>query len=159
MIEFAFVLPIFMFLLMFVVDMGNLVLQSGAMQDATFSAARTGAQVGGGGISTAGSGSVVCGDGGDCSNGAARANLNATAAQIPGNGKLGQIVSMEVVRGNKCTIDQPNVTLRTTYSTQLVTPGLAGMLRLATGTSGTSAADGNWTLRATATARCEVIRP
>ena len=36
MIEFALILPMFMFLLLFSMDMGHLVLMKGAMEDATF---------------------------------------------------------------------------------------------------------------------------
>ena len=47
MLEFAMLLPIFMFLIVFTFDMGRLVLTTVALNDVTQQAARSGAQVGG----------------------------------------------------------------------------------------------------------------
>lgn len=163
MLEFAFVLPILMFVLLFIVDMGHLMLMSGAMQDATFSAARTGAQVGGAAIDANGTGRIVCGgdgaNGNPCRAGSTYRSLLDTAQQIPGYGSLGSMREMTVVHGAVCRDDGTNdhVELRTTYRTSLVTPGLGAMLNLMS-PGANSSADGEWTLSATAVARCEVIR-
>lgn len=158
MIEFAFVLPIFTFLMLFVVDMGHIVLVSSAMQDAAFTSARSGAQVGGGGLSP--NGSRVCyRDGASCRNSEAVSYdaLMDAAEQIPGYGKLGAVTDMRLMSGAMCanTPMDNHVTVRVDYSTSLVTPGLQTMLNLFSGKGGKTP-DGNWQLHAIATSRCEV---
>lgn len=155
MLEFALILPIFMFMLIFAIDMGHLVLMSGAMQDATFSAARTGAQVGGAGIDASGSGSVVCANGQPCKVGSTYNSLKDTAAQIPGAGNLDKL-TMKVMKGAVCKDGvNDHVQISSTFQTQLLTPGLGPLLNMM---GGNGENWDTWTLSATAIARCEVIR-
>jgi Flp pilus assembly protein TadG len=158
MLEFALILPIFMFMMVFVLDMGHLVLMSGAIQDATFSAARTGAQLGGGGVDGSSGGAIVCTNGAACQSGSTWQTLNQTAQQIPGYGSLGELKRMTVVKGARCaaTGSDTHVVVRSEYSTELLTPGLGGLLSLFSGKSNNL--DGDWTLTATAVARCEIVR-
>lgn len=158
MLEFALVLPIFMFMLLFAIDMGHLVLMSGAMQDATFSAARTGAQVGGGGINARGTGSVVCANNQPCRSGSTYTSLTDTAAQIPGFGDLGHLKGMKVNTGAVCLEGaNDHVQVTATYETRLLTPGLGVMLNMMSNGGSDDRWD-TWTLSSTAIARCEVIR-
>lgn len=157
MIEFAFILPIFMFMLLFIIDMGTMILMQGAMQDATYSAARTGAQYGGAAVGT------TCQNGAsDCQTGYTRIALNDAAGQIPGYPRLGHIVSMGITSGAKCTSGTANgtnnvngfVSIKVTYTTRMVTPGLAGMLRMLGSNSGTG---NEWTSTAVGVARCQIV--
>lgn len=160
MLEFALILPMFMFMMMFTLDMGHLVLMSGAMQDATFSAARTGAQVGGAGIDTRATGQgAVCPNGEPCKSGSTYRSLMESAAQIPGYNRLGKVESMKVVHGAVC-LDGANdhVQIKVTYSTDLVTPGLTSLLKMVAADKGPTPNYDHWTLTATGIARCEVIR-
>lgn len=156
MIEFAFILPIFTFMLLFSLDMGHLVLMSGAMADATFSAARTGAQVGGAGYDVT-SGNLVC-TGGTCQSGTTYASLMSTVSQIPGYRSLVSGTAMSITSGARCQAGtNDHVSIKTTYTAQLATPGLSALLGMFNG--GNSApSDKNWALSSTAVARCEIIR-
>jgi hypothetical protein len=156
MIEFAFILPIFMFLLLFSIDMGQVILMSGAMQDATFSAARTGAQLGGAGFD-ASTGALVCPTTGRCSAGSTYASFERTVDQIP-FGSQNQVTGMSVLTGARCTASgqDDHGALRVTYSVRLVTPGLNTMLSMMKG--GADRPDAPWQMSATAVARCEIVR-
>lgn len=162
MLEFALILPIFMFMLLFTIDMGHLILMSSAMQDATYAAATTGAQVGGAGIDTSGSGMLVCNNGTTCRAGSTYRSLTSSASQIPGYGKLGSLDSstpMVIVHGATCVDDGVNdhVVIRTKYSTSLLTPGLGALLKMMSGSSN-GVSDNGWVLTSTAAVRCQVIR-
>lgn len=157
MIEFALVLPMFLFLIVFTIDMGHLILMSGSVQDATHTAARVGAQLGGAGVNTNSGGGIACGNGSrNCNSDAYRA-LTDTVAQIPTADTLGQLEHMEIATGSRCTTGgaDDHVTLRVRYSTRLVTPGLSALLSFV---SGKPENYESWNLNATAVARCEVVR-
>ena len=158
-LEFAFILPIFMFMLMFTLDMGHMMLMSGAMQDATYSAARTGAQAGGASIDIRANTSP-CPQSGVCSQGSSYRSLQDTMRQIPGSGKLIELRDMTIVHGGRCTNDGVNdhVEIRTRYDLHLITPGLTAMLDMFSEGKQAGVDNSAWTLKSTAVARCEVIR-
>jgi hypothetical protein len=171
MIEFALILPIFMFMIMFTLDMGKMVLMSGAMQDATFSAARTGAQLGGAGLDpTSTSGGQICNNGSTCDSSLTYSSLLETAQQIPGYGgkcsdvaagsSLGCLRDMTIERGAVCADnpDNDHVAIRARYSTTVTTPFLLSLMDMFSDGRDSRVQDGKWTLYATAVARCEVIR-
>jgi hypothetical protein len=156
-LEFALVLPAFLFLMLFTVDMGHLILVSGAMQDATFSAARTGSQIGGAGLDGQ-SGALACPGSGTCSGGSTYGSLTSSADQVPSVSGEGKIESMEIVHGAICRNSSPDnhVVVRVVYSTHLLMPGLTTMLNMVSGRA--PAPDGAWTLTSTAAVRCEITR-
>lgn len=156
MIEFAFILPIFMFLLLFTIDMGQVILMSGAMQDATFSAARAGAQVGGASVD-ARTGTTVCGRTGACSSGSTYRTFARAADQIP-FAATKSATKLSIRSGGVCTTTgaDSHVGIDVTYNVRLLTPGLNSMLGLMNGTNGGKDAD--WAMKATAVARCEIVR-
>jgi Flp pilus assembly protein TadG len=140
MIEFAMVLPLFLFILLFTVDMGRMVLLQAALQDATQQAARSGAQVGGA----------------NKNGNKSQTTFNEAVSNAPGM-TTSRISEFSVLAGSSCTAFQPNVTIRTAYQADFVTPGLSTLLGVFTGDERGPEAD--WTLRATSVARCEVLRP
>lgn len=156
MIEFAFILPIFMFLLLFTIDMGQVILMSGAMQDATFSAVRAGAQVGGASYD-ARTGVAACQATGPCTTGSTYRTFKKATSQIP-FAATNTVKGMSILSGGKCATTGANafVSVRTDYSVKLITPGLNAMLGMIDGA--TTAGDPAWQLHATAVARCEVVR-
>lgn len=159
MLEFALILPMFLLLLVFAFDMGHLVLMSGAMQDATFTAARTGAQLGGAGLSMP-SGSKVCGDG-ECSQGEAWTSLQDTVAQIPTVRSLGvnNTLKMTIRQGAVCTqFGDDHVVIDSHFRVRLITPGLGALLAMVSTKNDAGAGLDEWPLTATAVARCEVVR-
>ena len=157
MIEFAFVLPIFMFLLLFTIDMGQVILMSGAMQDATFSAARAGAQIGGASYD-ARTGTAVCASSGRCSAGSTYRTFQRAVEQIP-FASQNTVKGMSIRHGGTCATRGANayVEVRTSYAVRLATPGLNAMLDVVKGSSA-SGGDGAWAMSATGLARCEVVR-
>lgn len=138
MLEFVILLPVFMFFLLFTLDVRSMVMQQAALQDATQQAARTGAQRGGGGAADAG---------------ASRQAFNRAVEAIPG--MTAQNIVFYGIEGAVCQDANPYVTVRARYRVNTMTPGLSALLRLATG-NGVNA-DG-WEVKATSVARCEVTR-
>jgi Flp pilus assembly protein TadG len=138
MVEFALLLPMFLFFIMFSIDAGRLMLLRAELQDATQQAARAGAQVGGATYTGA----------------ASRHAFDAAIELAPGL-DAPKVTNFEVVEGGRCTVGQPYVTIRTEYDASLVTPGLGALLRLVSSNAGTVSS--TWQLRAVSTARCEVV--
>lgn len=136
-LEFALVLPLFLMLVCFVVDMGRMTFYSAVVHDAAFSAARAGAQVG-----TAGS----------ASSGASRTAFNnAVDSAIPGGSS--SIQNFVITSGAPCaaTGTDAYVTVKGSVNVSLVTPGLYALLNVTSSNS-------TWALNASSAARCEVVR-
>ena len=139
MIEFAMILPLFLFLMLFTVDMGRMVLLQAGLQDATQQSARAGAQVGGASISNR-----------------SRITFDSAIDAAPGL-ESGRVSRFTINSGGTCSAGQTNVTIDARYSASLITPGLTALLGVFAGQDGQDA--GDWSLSATSVARCEVLRP
>jgi len=154
MIEFAFILPMFTFMLLLSLDMGHLMMVRGAMADATFAAARTGAQIGGAGLDS--SGGQACKSVGNCPAGSTWIALsNDVRANVPGyNAAWG--LTMNIKSGARCKAGKDDhVAIDVAYTVVPITPGLGAMLNMAGGGAGPGM---NWRIHTVAIARCEVIR-
>jgi Flp pilus assembly protein TadG len=141
-IEFAFVLPAILFILLFAIDMGRNIFVAGSLQDAAYISARTGAQVGGACVGSPG-----------CNTSAAHNVFYQSLGAIPGAVPASAV--WKVTSGGTCTLaaaDPTNsyVTITVTYPEKLVTPGLATALQIVTG--------GSPKVTAVGIARCEVVR-
>lgn len=146
MIEFALILPLFIFFILFSIDAGRLMLLRAELQDATQQAVRAGAQVGGAefnGFSPS------------------RDAFDRAVSYAPGL-EAARVQSFEILGPptNKCgtgSVATTHVTISTEYRAQLVTPGLGALLDIVT--DNVSVPGDGWILRATSTARCEVVVP
>lgn len=138
-IEFAMVIPLFLFLAVLAVDAGRWMLLRSELQDATQQAARAGAQVGGG--------DKIVGDGQRWSEYTFHQALDAYGFSAAGR-------TFRVVSGGICESTGSNryVTVTATYRiTDPLTPGLTSLLE---GINGESI-----TLRTTSVALCEITPP
>lgn len=146
MIEFALILPLFIFFILFSIDAGRLMLLRAELQDATQQAARAGAQVGGAELN----GITPSRDAFDR---AVSYAPSLAAERVQGFTILGPT-------SKKCgtgSVAATHVTIATEYRAQLITPGLGELLDLVT--NDVSVPGDGWILRATSTARCEVVVP
>lgn len=138
-LEFVLLLPMFMFLMLFIFDVSRVLMVSGVAQDAAYRAARAGAVYGG--ADPDGSRPAL-------------AAFNQATRELPGGGSL-QNARVEIVRGSECISTAGEyVEIRVHYDIDMVTPGLG---RLLNGINGLPA-DGAYHLSSTAIARCEVAR-
>lgn len=141
-LEFAITLPIFLFMLLFSLDMGRMVFLSGVVHDAAFTSARAGAQVGAAGTNASG---------------ASRTAFYEAVDAIPGS--KNEDATFQVVSSNECTSsgrdEDTFVEVRVSYKVRFITPGLNSMLGVM---SDRDNGDGSWTLPATGVARCEIVR-
>lgn len=162
MMEFVLILPVLLFVTLFTIDMGNVILTNGAMQDAAYSAARSGAQLGGGGLDPA-TGKITCALNTQCRNGVAYDSFASTMQYVPGHSN--QVFTeprMTLVAGAKCsagnyqTSSTPNnhVIVKVTYKQKMLTPGLTWLMQW----TGSSVDSGVWNMSVTAVSRCEVVR-
>jgi Flp pilus assembly protein TadG len=144
-LEFAFVLPMFLFMITFAIDMGRMTFISAVLQDSAFTSARAGAQVGGAGSATTGE---------------SRKAFDSAVALLP-TGQQGRISGFKVATGATCVKEAPTtstrpdnryVTIKIKYTVPLITPGLRKLL------DATAPNEGPWQLGATGIARCEVVR-
>lgn len=135
MLEFAILFPFFLFMILFTIDMGHVVLVTGQVQDAGASAARYGAQLGGAGTRS-------------------QTVFTDTIDRTPG--LQASKSSMTVESGSICARTGPNtfVALRATYDVPLIAPGLGALLNLTVGNDGPS---GTWRTTANAVSRCEIV--
>lgn len=161
MLEFVLIVPLLMFTILFTVDMGRVILVNGGMHDAAYSAARAGAQVGGGGLHYQ-SGKNVCQNGTVCAEGSgavARRAFNSAASTLPG-AQLSELApTVRITTGSVCSANPVHagnayVTVQATYSTKLLTPGLAQALSI----TGGDIQSGRWQSEVVAVARCEIVR-
>lgn len=116
MIEFMLLLPLFMFICLFTVDLGRLVVVSGAVNDATYVAARSGAQ----------RGSATEGDN-------AQITFEKTIKNIPGAAKL-PAAEFTVIDGD-CTTSSSYIVVEARQSVPLITPGMNELMNVFTGGS------------------------
>jgi len=143
-IEFAILLPIFIVILLFIIDAGQMVLVQAGLQDAAQQIARTGAQQGGLG--------PECQTGTSCTSGAIYNELVTAIDAIPGGNGANLDSSRPIVAVSGggtygCTTASPYVTVQVNYNDQLVFPGIKAIL---------TTIDPSWELHASATARCEI---
>lgn len=162
MMEFVLILPLMIFVVLFTVDMGNVILVNGAMQDAAYSAARAGAQVGGGSLTP--QGTYPCGTtqtSTTCRQGASWSAFSSALKAIPGH-TSNQITDarMQIVTGGRCAArattarSDNHVTVKVAYNQKLVTPALSTLMSW----SGANIDKGAWKISVTASSRCEVVR-
>jgi Flp pilus assembly protein TadG len=141
-LEFAITLPLFLFMLMFSLDLGRMVFMSGLIHDAAFTSARAGAQIGGAGSATTG---------------ASRKAFNEVVSNY---GWKGTDATYKVVSGATCAKAANSadnfVAVDVSYKVFFITPGLNSLLGVLRG--GPTASDGSWTLKATGLARCEITK-
>lgn len=163
MMEFVLILPFMLFVSLFTVDMGNVVLVNGAMQDVAYSSARAGAQVGGGSL-VVHSGTYPCGlqaSGAGCRTGVSYDAFAASVAHVPGYASS-QVRSaqMQILSGGKCVARASggradnHVSVKVTYSQKLLTPGLAILMKW----SGSDIDGSDWNMSVVASSRCEIVR-
>ncbi len=128
-LEFVIILPLLIFLTFFAVDLGRLILLKGALADATYLAARSGAQYG------------------DAyQDGNAEKTFNGSIAV----GGSPEDFTFEVVR-SRCTANNAYIETHATQNVDLITPGLGALL-------GALDDDPSFTLDAKAIALCQVVR-
>lgn len=155
-LEFTMVIPIFIFMMLFSVDMGMLMLTSGAVNDAAFSAARAGAQAGGGGYDPSSQG-FVCGNG-PCAGSVSSEAAFDSAMQAPLSEEIWTYDEdgFRIVSGAECRNggEDAYVTVTLPYRVNMFTPGLAAML----GMVNEGSAGDEFKLVATGVARCEIYR-
>lgn len=143
MLEFALMLPIVLFMLTFMLDMGHMILLSGALQDSVGVAARAGAQVGGAGANETGP---------------SRRALDQALNDAPGLDADG--LSRYIIdSGSRCatTGDDRYITIDVRYPVAFITPGITSLLGIIDGER--RGPEGAWTLGATAVSRCEIVLP
>jgi Flp pilus assembly protein TadG len=141
MLEFVIILPLFLLLIVFIVDVARVLMVNNAVTTATYRAARDAAIRGGT--------DVYCG-----AERCYQRTFDQALSEVPG-GSAATVdpAGPRVVSGARCTsgsvtLADSVVTLETTYSLSLLTPGLATLL-------GTGS--GGWEgISVSAVARCEV---
>jgi Flp pilus assembly protein TadG len=133
-IEFVFILPLFLFLVLFSVDMGRMMVAYGVLSDATYVAARAGAQ--------AGSPAPVT------------AAFNQAITATPVRAGPSRIVSVT----GTCRQANPDrfITVTASQDVAFITPGLGQLLAVF---DGQGADTGPWSLTARGSVLCEVVRP
>jgi Flp pilus assembly protein TadG len=140
-LEFMFVLPLFLFLALFAVDMGRVMLAYGALSDSTYVAARSAAQ--------AGSASQFGGD-------SVRAFYSSLSA-VPGIDQPG--TAKLTINNGTCSVANKYITMTGSKAFNFVTPGLGTVLATFTrSTSSEAAYNRSWTMSARAVVLCEVVR-
>jgi Flp pilus assembly protein TadG len=147
MLEFAIVLPLMMFLLTLMVDVGRLFMVSYAMQDATYRSARASAVAGGAAARTPTGGEVY------------RDAFYQALDEIPGSDQVEGTPNPVVVTGQFCSTLAPNdqfVTVSSTYDVRLITPGLGTLLNLAGGNT-SAFLSSTVSLTSASLSRCEVV--
>lgn len=160
MIEFVLILPVLLFVTLFTIDMGNVILTNGAMQDAAYSAARSGAQVGGGALVPS-TGTFQCTLKTSCRTGVSYDSFRESVAGVPGySSKVFTDAKMQLLSGARCTsragasVPNNHVTVKVTYTQRMLTPGLTWLMQW----TGSDIDDGKWQMSVTAVSRCEVVR-
>ena len=141
-LEFAMLLPLFLLMTLFAVDMGRLIVVNGAVADATFHAARVGAQTGG----ACPNNRTQCD-----THGVSADAFYATVDAYPAISRDGVPVGdgFRVETGGICTSQNRHITIRTEYEIKPITPGLYTLAGLVS--------DG-WSVSNVAVVRCDVVR-
>ena len=151
-IEFAILIPFFLFFITFAIDLGRLTMLQAGLQDATQQVARGGSQLGGWGNLC----NPTC-----ATNSPPYSAFTSSVNQIPGHTGV-QVQSLTVFTApfgsnarasGLCSAANPYITAKSTASTKtlFLTPGLYQVIGVLNGQS-------NWTLTSTAVARCEVAK-
>lgn len=136
-LEFVLLLPMVLFLMLFIFDMSRVLMVSGTAQDATYRAARAGAAYGG-----------ADPDGTQPS----REAFNLTLDELPGGS--GVVEPLFVIEaGTVCDLGDQYVEVRVDYGVDLMSPGLGRFLNIM---NGEGWSDGGFRMSSSAVARCEV---
>jgi hypothetical protein len=136
-LEFAMVLPLFLLLITFIVDVSRVMMISNAVNTSAYRAAREAAIRGGG--------DVVCPSSGTrCY----IATFNTVLTETPGGSMATVTNGPTVLKGARCSAVDPIVVIEARYSVRFLTPGLATVMGLAGG--------GFNNLGAKGVSRCEV---
>ena len=136
-LEFMMIMPLFLFLVLFSVDMGRLMVVYGAVGDATYVAARAGAQYG-----------TVTVNGENV----AQVAFDNALRNVPG---LNFTESDLQVLRSQCTNASSYIVVQAQQTVPLITPGLGQLL----GSFGAGdTVDGEWVLQTRAAVLCEVVR-
>ena len=145
MLEFVIVLPMFLVLILFIVDMSRLLMVHSAMQEATYRAARAGAVYGG---SRTPDGARVSQRAFDKAVGETPGSSSAENVQfLPGSGQVCRASGLDLY-----------VEIGARYRVDLITPGLGGLLNVMSGPdqhNNILDAD-SFTMDTFSVARCEV---
>lgn len=142
-IEFALLMPLFLYMIIFSIDMGQMVLLSGVVHDDAFVGARASAELGGGTTGTA----------------AAQKAVKDSLSLVPTVNASQATVTVPDQYSTCNTSGQPSGTyiqVNVSYPAQFITPGLSSLMSLMNPSSNDSS--GAWTLKATGVARCEIVR-
>jgi len=147
-IEFALIMPFFVVLIFFALDIGRMSIAYATMQDLATTTAIAGAQSGG--VCLASDGTV------DCNNGPGAKALSQSdeiLAALPAG--LVSNVAAAYPSGDKCTVDGANsyVTVTLKFDVQMLTPGLSLLAGTLSGHPGKTL-----TMTTTALSRCEIVR-
>lgn len=127
-------LPIFVLMMILTVDLGRMVFTQMALQEATYTAARAGAQVGGTNVGGADTSRKVLIQSLQNSPGISYAAVNQGSIQVS---------------PAQCSVSNPLVTVSVSYNFTWSVPGMYTLLRVAAP---------NFAVKAVAVSRCEIIR-
>jgi Flp pilus assembly protein TadG len=137
MLEFVLLLPLFMFFITFTVDMGRVMFMHGVLQDATYQAARNGAQSG------------------LPQDPSVRTTFDRAVDEAPSM-DADRIASFDAGPATCGSGTNAYVRVSSTYSADFITPGFSTLLGIFAGEN--KGPEGDWQLGARAVARCEVTR-
>lgn len=136
-LEFVMIFPAFLFLILFAVDMGRVILISGTLTDSAYVAARSGAQRGSATL-----------------DGNAERAFNRALDAMPGSATT-QNVSFTIVAG-ECNASNSYIVIEAETDVQFITPGLDRLLAIGGG-EGIGSEDG-LTLTSRGSVLCEIRR-
>lgn len=138
-LEFAMASVIMFLFLAVIINLANIVMHQGMLDDALMTAAQQGAQLGGAG---------------SASSGPSRSTYYSFMQGMP-NGANNPL-TFNVVTGSTCTVSSPNnfVTLNGTVTVPVVLPGIYHALHVFLGPNATAA---GYVVSSTEVARCEVV--
>lgn len=139
-IEFMMILPLFLFLTLFAVDMGRMILVAGAMNDAAYVSARAGAQRGAAG---------------DPQTGASRTAFERAVSAIPGASST-ENTEFRIVQGS-CTNENSYIVIEVVQEVDFITPGLGSLLGMVDRSEGSDIGR-SWALHSRGAVLCEVVR-
>jgi len=152
-LEAALIFPFMLFFLIATVDVASALLQYSALQDVAYAAARSAAAAGGADVSGSNLTETVLRN--DVSHTPGLANKTVAAGESSSASTVGYIIKSGAVCSDSGANNHVTLTLSTKATT--ITPYLGSVLSLISG-NGDSGSGDEWTINATAIARCEVIR-
>jgi Flp pilus assembly protein TadG len=140
-LEFMMIAPLFLFLCLFAIDMGRLIVVSGAMSDSAYVAARSGAQRGDALVD-------------DNAERAFRRSLEA----VPLLGNATSPAEFSVIQP-RCTSANSYIVVEASQEVPLITPGLGQLLGVFQRDAGPEAlSDTAWDVRSRGSVLCEIVR-